>query len=90
MSVKVHIPSMLRAECDGESDFQIEAATVRDALNCIEQSRPVLFRSVCYETGAVRQHVNLFVNSGLVGDDDLDVPLEAGDNLFIMPAVSGG
>ena len=90
MPVTVHIPTMLRAECGGIADFPIEAVTVADALKYIEQSQPALYRCVCYENGAVRQHVNLFVNTSFVGHGDLDRPLEPGDNLFIMPAVSGG
>jgi molybdopterin converting factor small subunit len=46
---------------------------------------------VCDETGAVRRHINLFVNSSHVRDrDGLDTPLAAGDVLTILPAVSGG
>lgn len=81
---------MLRAECGGVSEFLIQTTSVRDALDRIEEERPTLYRRVCYENGAVRQHVNLFVNTSLVGHDDLDRTLEPGDNLFIMPAVSGG
>jgi molybdopterin converting factor small subunit len=46
---------------------------------------------VCDETGAVRRHVNLFVNDSFLSKrDGLDTPLASGDILTIMPAVSGG
>jgi molybdopterin converting factor small subunit len=39
----------------------------------------------------VRRHVHLFVNNDLLrGDHSFDTPLNSGDTLFIMPAVSGG
>jgi len=47
--------------------------------------------AICDETGAVRRHINLFVNRSHVRDlQGLDTPLAAGDVLFVLPAVSGG
>ena len=67
------------------------AANVRAALEQLETRYPPLYRSVCNETGAVRRHVNLFVNSDNIRDvGGLDAALVAGDVLTILPAVSGG
>jgi molybdopterin converting factor small subunit len=67
------------------------ASRVRAALEQVEAMYPVLYRSVCNETGAVRQHVNLFVNMDSIRDlDGLDTALVEGDELIILPAVSGG
>ena len=91
MSVKVHIPSPLRAYCDGARELPVTARTVRAALEELERSHPVLYRNVCDETGAVRRHINLFVNSAHVRDrEGLDTALAPGDLLTILPAVSGG
>ena len=69
----------------------MSAATVRAALEELERSHPPLFRSVCDETGAVRRHVNLFVNVDNIRDGaGLDTALVSGDVITIMPAVSGG
>jgi molybdopterin converting factor small subunit len=82
---------MLRAECGGAAELCVSAATVRAALEQLEQSHPALYRSVCDETGAVRRHVNLFVNSSFLHQrEGLDTALVPGDVLTIMPAVSGG
>jgi molybdopterin converting factor small subunit len=47
---------------------------------------------VCDETGNVRRHVNVFVNSGNTRDlpTGLETRLEPGDVVSILPAVSGG
>lgn len=91
MTVKIHVPSALRACCEGASELTLAAPTVRAALEQIEQSHPALYRSVCCETGAVRQHVNLFVNTSHVRDrNGLDTELAPGDVITILPAVSGG
>lgn len=90
-TITVRVPLALRDCCDGASDLAVSAETVRGALDDLEQRHPALYRSVCDETGRVRRHVNLFVNSAHVRDrDGLDTPLAAGDVLSILPAVSGG
>jgi molybdopterin converting factor small subunit len=91
VSVTVRIPLPLRASCGGASELALTAASVRGALQHLEQRFPELYRSVCDETGAVRRHVNVFVNSASVRDGSgLDTALAPGDVLTILPAVSGG
>ena len=90
-SIPVHIPATLRSECDGRSQLTVTAATVGEALQQLRQNHPAVYRSICNETGAVRRHVHLFVNTDLLtGDNSFETPLNPGDTLFIMPAVSGG
>ena len=89
--VTIHVPGMLRAECEGASELSLEAPNVRTALEQLERRYPALYRSVCDETGAPRRHVNLFVNTSHVRDrEGLDTTLVPGDVVWILPAVSGG
>lgn len=91
MSITVEIPAVLRAECGGRRAVSLSANTVRGALECLERDYPSLYGSVCDETGTVRRHVSLFVNSMLIrGPAGLETALARGDVLAIMPAVSGG
>jgi len=91
MSISIRIPTALRTECGGTADLCVSAQTVRAALEQLELDHSSLYRSVCDETGAVRPHINLFVNSSLVrGPEGLDRVLVPGDVLAIMTAVSGG
>ena len=91
MNITVHVPSPLRGDCEGASELQLSAASVRAALEELERRYPALHRSICNETGTVRPHVNLFVNLAHVRDrDGLDTALASGDILTILPAVSGG
>ena len=81
----------LRATCGGAAELPLSAPTVRAVLEQLERSHPALHRSVCDETGAVRRHINVFVNTSHVRDrGGLDAPLAAGDVVIILPAVSGG
>jgi molybdopterin converting factor small subunit len=90
-TISVHVPSSLRDCSAGARELPVDAANVRAALEALERSHPALHRSICDETGAVRRHINLFVNRSHVRDlQGLDTPLAAGDVLFVLPAVSGG
>ncbi len=90
-TVTIRVPSMLRACCGDAEALEFAAASVRVAMEEIGRRHPPLYRSVCDETGAVRRHVNLFVNESDVRDrQGLDTALAPGDVLTILPAVSGG
>jgi len=90
-AITIQVPGMLRDRCDGARVLAVSAPSVRAALELLERRHPSLYRSVCDETGALRRHVNLFVNSSHVRDrDGLDTELSPGDVLSILPAVSGG
>jgi len=87
----VHLPTALRKYCDGASDLPVSATTVRAVLEELARSRPSLHRNICDETGAVRRHINVFVNSDHMRDrEGLDTALEPGDVVTILAAVSGG
>lgn len=91
VSVTISVPGPLRAYCGGAAELLLSAPTVRAALEQLEISHPSLYSSVCDETGAVRRHVNLFVNTSHVRDrEGLDTTLTNGDVITILPAVSGG
>ena len=91
MTIAICLSGTLRAYSGGAPQLQLSAPSVRAALEQLEQSHPSLYRSVCDETGAVRRHVNLFVNTDHVRErEGLDTTLAPGDVLTILPAVSGG
>ena len=90
-TVTFHVPGPLRTYCAGAAQLSISANTVRAALEDLQQSQSALYRNVCDETGTVRRHLNVFVNSDNVRDlDGIDTTLRPGDVVTILPAVSGG
>ena len=91
MDITIWVPTVLRVECGGAKELSLSALSVRAALEQLELRYPSLYRNVCDETGAVRRHINLFVNTSHVRDrEGLDTALVAGDVVTILPAVSGG
>ena len=90
-SITIHLPGPLRAYCAGAAELSISAHNVRAALENLERSQFALYHNVCDETGTVRRHLNVFVNSDNVRDlDGIDTTLMPGDVVTFLPAVSGG
>lgn len=90
-NVSIRVPGMLRRYAGGVTELELPADTVRGALLEMERRHPELHRNVCDDTGAVRRHINLFVNTEHVRElGGLDTKLAPGDVLTILPAVSGG
>ncbi len=90
-TITVHIPAPLRNYCAGASELTLSAKSLRGVLERLERHHPALHRNVCDESGTVRRHINLFVNSNHMRDrNGLDTPLAPGDVVTIMTAVSGG
>jgi molybdopterin converting factor small subunit len=91
MAVLIHIPTPLRQYCGGAYTLSVSATSIRAALEQLERDHPVLLRCIRDESGAIRRHVNLFVNTSNVRDlEGLETALEPGDEVMILPAVSGG
>jgi molybdopterin converting factor small subunit len=89
--VTIYLPGPLRTYSGGAAELSIAASTVRAALEDLEGSRPALYRNICDETGTIRRHLNVFVNSENIRDlDGVGTVLVAGDVLTFLPAVSGG
>ena len=91
MSVRVRIPTPLRAATDGVAELTSEAATVGGLIVELETRYPAIRGRLRDDAGALRRFVNLYVN----GEDvrfrkGLETGLEAGDELSIVPAVAGG
>jgi molybdopterin synthase sulfur carrier subunit len=89
--VTLYLPEPLRTYGGGDAELPVSACTVQAVLDDLERTRPALYRNVCDETGAVRRHLNIFVNADNVRDlAGLDTALKSGDVITIVPAVSGG
>ena len=90
-TITVSVPTPLRNCCAGATELALSASSVRAVLEELERRYPALHRNICDESGAVRRHINLFVNTQHMRDcNGLDTSLEPGDVVTIMTAVSGG
>ena len=70
---------------------QVAPGVLRDALEAALRAAPALAHYVFDDQRAVRKHVAVFVNRRLVADRvSLNQPLEAGDRVLVVQALSGG
>lgn len=94
MNVNVRVPAALRELSGGQGVLALtvgESATIDDVLDAIGSVHPSLERRVRDEQGELRVHVNVFV-----GEENIRAlagartQLRSGDEVSILPAVSGG
>ena len=94
MEVRVRVPSALRELVAGARVVPVDAeapVTVGTVLDALAREHPALERRVRDELGRLRAHVNLFVDSDNVRNlDGLATPIAPGQELSIIPAISGG
>ena len=82
----VLIPSLLAAQAGGRGRFEVDAATVRDALRALPV-RDLLLD----EAGELRRLVNVYVDGVDVrGGQGLETELEPGSTVRIVAAIAGG
>ncbi|WP_164702089.1 MoaD/ThiS family protein [Modestobacter sp. KNN46-3] len=94
MTVRVLLPRLLADCTGGRTSMSLdlpESATVRALLDVLATEHPVFDRRVRDETGALRRHVNVYVDgeevrrlSGLV------TPVPAGAEVMVVQSVAGG
>lgn len=87
----VRIPGMLLRYTQGADRVEVDARTVREALEILRVQYPQLVAQVLGPDGGVHPSINLFVGEEDVrGRGGLDAPLQPGDEVTILPALSGG
>ena len=91
MAVTVKIPTQLRAAAEGESETQLDGATVQEVLDGLFARYGELRARIADDDGSLRRFVNVY----LAGEDirfldGLATPVADGAELTILPAVAGG
>jgi sulfur-carrier protein len=91
MTVVVKIPTQLRAAAGGESETEVDGATVQEVLDGLFERFEELRTRISDEDGSLRRFVNVY----LAGEDirfldGLATPVADGAELTILPAVAGG
>ena len=91
MSVTVRIPTPLRKLTQEKDVVTADGGTLLSAIDGLEKEFPGLKERLCDETGDLRRFVNVYVNGEDVRfQDGINTPLNAGDEVSIVPAVAGG
>ena len=91
MAKKVRIPTPLRKLTNNEEVVEVNAFTIGEVIEELQNRYPGFKERVLDETGAVRRFVNVYVN-----EEDIrflqnqDTVLKDGDEISIIPAIAGG
>lgn len=91
MSIKVQIPTPLQKVTQGNSEIEIEAGTIKELINNLENNYPGIKERICDDKGEIRKFINLYVN-----EEDIrflkqeKTKLHNGDEVSIIPAIAGG
>lgn len=91
MQIEVSVPALLRDCTDRRGRFRLEASTLEEAIRVLFETYPLLRPHVYDDAGRMREHVLIYLNKDNVARmERLDIPLQAGDRLAVLQAVSGG
>jgi len=86
-TVKLRLPSTLSAYSGGKSQLLLQAGTLEQLLNELENEHRQVWEHLCTEHGHVRNHVQIFVNNELIsGDDGLKTLLKPGQEVIVLPS----
>ena len=91
MAVDVRIPTVFRKFTDQQPVVSVDAGTISELIDQLEQRYPGMRGQLLTETGDLHRFVNVYVN-----DEDvrylggIETPLSDGDTVSILPAVAGG
>lgn len=91
MAVTVRVPTPLRRAAGGARDVQADGASVSSVIEDLERRYPGFKDRLCEDDGTLRRFINIYVN----GEDiryaqGIETTVKDGDELSIIPAVSGG
>ena len=91
MSQKVIIPTLLRRLTDNADAVEVDATTVRDILDRLDERYPGFRARVCEETGELRRFIYIYVDGEDVRFlDNLATLVPERAEISIVPAIAGG
>jgi len=88
--VRIRFTSLLGQRIGGISSVEVPAATVAAALRALTDRYPAVTRLVWSEENVLNPVMAVFLNDQLLAATELNVAVKPGDQIDIVPAVSGG
>ncbi|MGH3065076.1 MAG: MoaD/ThiS family protein [Gaiellaceae bacterium] len=83
----VRLRAPLSELAGGKRELELEGATVGEVLQALEREHPDVKGWILDERGAIREHINVFVNKEYGREN---TAVGAQDRLHVLPAISGG
>ena len=91
MAISVNVPTPLRKLTDNQAEVEIDAASVEELIEGLENAHAGIKEKLLDESGEIRRYVNIFVNGEDIRFlDGKGTELKDGDNVSIVPSIAGG
>ena len=89
--VTIRFPRVLLQYWTGPAKVEVAGNTLAEALASVNAKAPGLSTRILDDQGRIRRHVAIFVNGTMLdGKDPSAVSLRSGDEVHVVPSVSGG
>ena len=89
--MRVHFTPALKRFVPDLHSIEVQGSTVADVINNVEEHYPGLTDYLVEENGALRKHVNIFINDTFIRDrKTLSDAVQDTDDVYIIQALSGG
>ncbi|MEW6734380.1 MAG: MoaD/ThiS family protein [Acidobacteriota bacterium] len=91
MPLKIFVPTLLQKNTGGLNCVEIEAKTVRDLIDKLDERYPGFRARICGEDGELRNFINLYIEDEDIRFlDNLSTLIPDGSEVSIIPAIAGG
>ncbi len=87
----LRVPTLYKYYLENQTEITLNGTTVLEVLQDLGQRYPKSQTLIFDSNGAVRRHVNLFINKDNIRSlQGVETPLQNDDVLKILPNLSGG
>jgi molybdopterin converting factor small subunit len=90
MSVTIKLSTLFHKYTEGQQFVRVRGGSPLQCLRELKTRFPKIARWLYDKQGNLRPQIWLFVNGQKISVDDLNKPLNDGDELFVVLAISGG
>ena len=89
--MRIHFTPALKRFVPELHSIEGQGTTVADAIAAVKNTYPGLQDYIVEDNGALRKHVNIFINDAFIRDRaGLSDPVQENDDVYIIQALSGG
>jgi len=86
--MKIYIPTPLRSYTKHRTEVEATGSILEELLSDLDRSYPGFRFRIINEQDSIREHIKIFINQDQAMD--LSTPLQSGDEIQIICALSGG
>ncbi len=90
MTVSIQIPSILQQYTGGQRIVEAEGQNIGQCIDYMEKHFPGIKQGLCNEDGRLFVYIQISVNVERACPEKLLMPVNAGDELIILPVIMGG